>query len=271
MNTISLATYQELTVKVHSLLSQLHIRTEGKPTGRPLSLSVNEAVTLGVYWHTSGRVTKKSVYADFREHIKCSYKTFVVNINKYYLLVLYLISKLLELNREGETHPIKHIDGSIIPVCLKKNAKHHKTMKDYAGWTKSTTDWWYGLKIHMVSDLYRTTLNVAFTPANTDERSVVIDLVKDLEGLFVADAGYVSHKLERDFYVEGKRMLFIQPRANMKKIATQFQLDVYRTRYQIEFNFRDLKMFFGLISSMPRSVVGYFANYFYALLGYLLA
>jgi hypothetical protein len=271
VNTISLATYQELAVKVDSLLSQLHIHTEGKPTGRPLSLSMNEAVTLGLYWHTSGRVTKKSVYSDFRGYLKCSYKTFVVNINKHYLLVMYLLQKLLEMNREGEHHPLKHIDGSIIPVCLKKNAKHHKTMKDYATWTKSKTDWQYGLTLHMVSDLDRIILNVKFTPANIDERSVVIDLVKNLGGLFVVDAGYVSHKLERDFYIEGKRALFIQPRVNMKKLATKIQLAVYQTRFQIEFNFRDLKMFFGLVSSMPRSVVGYFANYFYALVAYLLA
>jgi transposase len=270
VNTLTVATYNELAIKIDSLLSQLHIHKKIQKTGRPAAISFEQAVTLGVYKQVSVRATKKSLYNDFKGSLKCSYKTLVVHINSHTWLIAFLVMKLLEQNRTS-SHPIKHVDGSIIPVCLKKNAKHHKTMSEYAGWTKTSTDWYYGLKLHMVSDLKRKILNVILTPANTDERSVVIDLIKELEGLFIFDAGYVSAKLEQDIFVEGKRMSLIQPRTNMKKLATPFQLAVYQTRFQIEFNFRDLKMFFGLVTSLPRSTKGYFANYFYSLLGYLLS
>ena len=65
--------------------------------------------------------------------------------------------------------------------------------------------------------------------------------------------------------------MLAKPRKNMKKLATQFQNLLYSTRKIIEFNFRSLKMFYGLVTSLPRSVEGYFANYIYSLLAYSLA
>ena len=93
---------------------------------------------------------------------------------------------------------------------------------------------------------------------------------KELDGIFVADAGYISEKLEKEFYKENKRILFSKPRKNMKKVITDFQYHLYNTRVLIELNFRNLKMFYGLITSLPRSIDGYFANYTHSILAYVL-
>ena len=95
-------------------------------------------------------------------------------------------------------------------------------------------------------------------------------LNKDLEGVFVADAAYVSEKLGKEFYRENKRILFAKPRKNIRKIITFWQKKLYDTRMIIKLRFRNLKMFYGLITSLPRSVNGYFANYIYSLLAYAL-
>ncbi len=65
-------------------------------------------------------------------------------------------------------------------------------------------------------------------------------------------------------------MLFAKPRKNMKKLITVWQKKLYDTRMIIELNFKNLKMFYGLITSLPRSINGYFANYLYAILAYAL-
>jgi len=54
----------------------------------------------------------------------------------------------------------------------------------------------------------------------------------------------------------------------MKKVITFFQKKLYDTRMIIELQFRNLKMFYGLITSLPRSINGYFANYIYSILAY---
>ncbi|MBI3442601.1 MAG: hypothetical protein HY007_02445 [Candidatus Sungbacteria bacterium] len=56
----------------------------------------------------------------------------------------------------------------------------------------------------------------------------------------------------------------------MGKLITAFQYHLYNTRMLIELNFRNLKMFYGLVTSLPRSIDGYLANYFYSILAYAL-
>ena len=92
----------------------------------------------------------------------------------------------------------------------------------------------------------------------------------DLRGIFVADAGYISKDLEKEFYIENKRILFAKPKANMEKLITDWQNALYETRMLIEINFRNLKMFHNLITSLPRSIDGYLGNYVYSLLAYVL-
>lgn len=90
----------------------------------------------------------------------------------------------------------------------------------------------------------------------------------DLTGILVADAGYVSKQLEQDMHIEGKRWLFTRPYKTMKRLAALWQIELYKGRFRIEFDFRQLKLFFGLVTSLPRSITGYFANYLTAILAF---
>lgn len=239
-------------------------------TGRKLAIPIIDILSLALYKQKQSMATKKAVWDEFKNHYGCSYKTFVVNFNRWYFLALTIIILLLKLNRQN-AHPVKHIDSTSIPVCLFKNAHSHKTMKQFAEFAKTSKGVFYGLKLHIISDLKRKLLSVKFTGAKTDDRDVVIEMSEGLTGIFIADAGYVRKKLEQEFYQENKRILFVKPRVNMKKIMTWWQEKLYRTRMLIELNFRTLKMFYGLITSLPRSADGYLANYTYALLAYQIA
>ena len=143
-------------------------------------------------------------------------------------------------------------------------------MNGIASWERSAKGWYYGLKMLITADLERNMLAVRFASANSDERQIFKRMNKDMLGIFIADAGFLSKNLEREFHIEHKHVLFTKPRANMKKIITSFQKSLYDTRMQIELNFRNLKMFHNLETSLPRSLDGYLANYTYSLLAYVL-
>lgn len=63
----------------------------------------------------------------------------------------------------------------------------------------------------------------------------------------------------------------IKPRKTMKKLCAKWQAKLYNSRFAIEFDFRSLKLFHGLITSLPRSINGYIANYLNAILAFVLA
>ena len=143
-------------------------------------------------------------------------------------------------------------------------------MKIVSSWGHSGKGLYYGLKLHLTSDLKRRILSISFTSGNVGDRSQFMKLNKDLEGIFIADAGYVSEDLEKEFYQENKRILFTKPRKNMKKVITFFQKKLYDTRMTIELNFRNLKMLYNLVSSFPRAINGYLANYIHSIVAYAL-
>ena len=225
--------------------------------------------SLALYQHQSTRATKKSVYDDFKEVINCSYKTLVVSMNAAAVSCLRLLCLLMRLGKKY-SHPVKYTDATDIPVCLKKNADSHQTMSPFAELGRSSKGWFYGIKMTITRDADGKLLGVRFTRANKNDRDIFREINRDIYGIIIADAGYVSKQLEQDMNIEHKRWLLIRPYKTMKKLITKWQEDLYRGRFQIEFDFRSLKMFHGLVTSLPRSINGYLANYIHALTSFVL-
>jgi hypothetical protein len=258
--------YNDILTKVKFFYKQLKLKTS-QSIGRPLAVKDEETIAMSLFKQTNGIRTKKSIWKIF--NLKCSYKTLVVNMNRLAIYCLLILKSILLWN-EQHSHTVKHTDSTDIPVCLNKNAKHHKTMSNLASWGHSGKGFYYGLKMTITTDLRRQMLGVRFSSGNANDREIFKKINKDMEGIFVVDAGYISKDLEKDFYIENKRILFAKPKANMKRLMTDWQNALYQTRMLIELNFRNLKMFYNLETSLPRSVDGYLGNYVYSLLAYVL-
>jgi len=263
---MKLLIFKKLKAVVSQLCHRFRLVKETSTTGRPKKISQIDALTLSLYQHQSTRATKKSLYEDFRDDLNCSYKTLVVSINASAVLCLRLLFIIMRLGRKHQ-QLVKYTD---IPVCLKKNADSHKTMRAFSEIARSTKGWFYGIKLTITRDADGRLLAILFTKPNDNDREICKTINKDIYGIIIMDAGYVSKELEQDMNIEGKRWLFIRPYKTMKKLMTKWQGNLYRGRFQIEFDFRSLKMFHGLVTSLPRSINGYFANYIHALTSFVL-
>lgn len=261
----SIQLYNVLEQVVGRLYTQLKLNTQEKNKGRKLALSIVKNIAMAVFKQFCGIPTIKSVFKIFRP--KCSYKTLVVNINRFAKQAMLILAAIMKINQQ-HSHVIKHTDSTEVPVCLPKNGYRHKTMQGFAKWGKSSKGWFFGLKMHITTDLKRKLLAVKFSPGNTADSKVFMELNKGINGIFVADGAYLSKELSEEIHRLGKGFLFAKPRKNMKKIITDFQFHLYNTRMLIEINFRNLKAFHNLITSLPKSVNGYFANYIYSILAY---
>lgn len=264
------AIFKQLQAVVTQIAYQFRlVKNEMSTNGRPRKINPIDAASLALYQHQSTRATKKSVYDDFKHSLKCSYKTLVVSMNAATGLCMKILFLIMRWGRKHQ-HLIKYTDATDIPVCLKKNADSHRTMADLAELGRSTKGWFYGIKLTITRDKDGKLLAVLFTRANRNDRDICRTINKDIYGTIVLDAGYVSKRLEQDMYIENKRWLLIRPYKTMKKLMTKDQEELYKGRFQIEFDFRDLKLFHGLITSLPRSINGYLANYIHALTSFVL-
>lgn len=205
-----------------------------------------------------------------KKSLRCSYKTLVVSMNASAGLAQQILFLLMNVFR-NVSHPIKYTDATDLPVCLRKNADTHKTMAGLVGFGHSAKGWYYGLKLTITRDHDGRLLGLRFSHPLMNDRDIFRSINKNLLGILVADAGYVSKTLETEMHIEQKRIVLIRPYKTMKRLATLWQLAIYKGRFAIEFDFRCLKLFHGLVTSMPRSVNGYLANYVHALLSFMIA
>lgn len=267
---MKLTIYDNLKRSITHIVKIFNLNVSAAPTGRPRKIAIIDTLTLALYQHASTRATKRSVYEDFKTVLRCSYKTLVVSMNAAALLTAKILVFLMR-GFSKEAHLVKYTDATDIPVCLKKNGDDHRTMAAFAGLGHSSKGWYYGIKMTMTRDADGRLLGLRFNHPLDNDREIFRDINKNIMGILVADAGYVKKELERDMTIENKRILLVRPYKSMKRLATFWQLAVYKGRFQIEFDFRVLKLFHGLVTSIPRSVNGYLANYLHALLSFVLA
>lgn len=268
MINTAIKVYNTLRNKVTEIYYALKLQKHEHIKGRKNLIHNIDALTLGLWKQSQGITTKKSLFEIIAP--KCSYKTLVVSINRCLGLLKKVIGFLLAVNRKN-CHIVKHTDSSDLPVCSNRKARNHRTMNGLASWSKSSKGWFYGLKIHLSVDLNGRIVGLYFTTGNASDREILKIMNNDLKGIFVADAGYVSEKLEREFLIENERMLLTCTRSNMKKIATFDDIELLKTRMRIEDNFGNLKQFHNLVSTVCRSVLGYLTNYASSVCAYMIA
>ena len=89
----------------------------------------------------------------------------------------------------GTDTGISFIDATCLNVCHNRRIGSHRVFKGVAARGKTSVDWFYGLKLHLVVNECGELLNITVTPGNTDDRKPVLDLLKGLSGRIFADRG----------------------------------------------------------------------------------
>ena len=256
---------------IDDLIALLKLKTT-KP-GRPNSLSLSDIAMISLLksryaiknWKALYRLLQDKYSQDFTLP---KYKNFVVTMNKYSWVLLVLINILLQINT-AKSGVIKIVDSTPLPVCKNIRIPYHKVLKDFATRSKGTMGWFYGLKLHAVCDTKGNLIAIKFTTANYGDRKYldeVLDFIKD--SIIIADAGYISNKLAQKAFKRGNRLLTCG-RKNSKKIATIDDIRVLNKRNRIEVMFSVLKERLNIVTSLPRSVLGYLAHYIHVIFGYL--
>lgn len=241
--------------------------------GRPREISLSEAATICLIKSAYSIQPLKQLYDLLRDRFSTefklpTYKNFVETMNSYTPSLLVLIHILLSMQNK-KAGVIKIVDSTSLPVCKNLRIPTHKVMKRIATRSKTTTGWFYGMKLHALSDENGNLLQLRFTTASVDDRKILDEFLDFLvNSLIIADAGYLSPRLEE----KAKRrnnLILTGTRKNMKKLATWLHIHLLNMRVRIEHLFSVLKERYGLVTSLPRSEFGYFAHYIRVLFGYL--
>jgi len=97
--------------------------------------------------------------------------------------------------RCGDCTGISFVDATTLSVCHNLRIPQHKVCADCAERGKSSMDWFYGFKLHLVINECGELLGCYLTPGNVDDRVPVPRMVAELWGKLFGDRGYISQAL----------------------------------------------------------------------------
>ena len=115
------------------------------------------------------------------------------------------------------------IDSTPLAVCHSRRIGRHQVFSGLAERGKSGMGWFHGFKLHLIVNDQGDLLAVHLTPANTDDRKPVPQMIKELWGKLVGDRGDLSTAFFEQPFARGlQRMAADRPlpitpiRKNMK-------------------------------------------------------
>ncbi|MBU3924326.1 IS982 family transposase [Patescibacteria group bacterium] len=247
---------------------------QNQPPIKKHNLSLAELTSLAIFRFFTGHGNWK----DFYRHIKTyhrqdflnlpNYQNFLEAINKLSVLASIMLQGFMNIfNKISGENGLKFADSTKLKVCEIKREFSHKVCFGLASKSKSSMGWFYGFRLHIICNELMQILKLKITTGTGDERKTLEIMWNDIFGMIIADAGYVSRKLEKKALSSGKFFL-TGVRANMRKIMTETQHQFLRLRQLVETVFSVLKLRMGLETSLPRSPLGYFAHYIWCLTAY---
>jgi hypothetical protein len=134
---------------------------------------------------------------------------------------------------------------------------------------KTSVDWFFGFKLHLVVNDQGDLLNIMLTPGNTDDRKPVPDWLKALFGKVFADRGYGSQALFEQLLRTCGIELFAKPKRNMKpRLMRLTDKLLARKRAIIESVIDQLKNISQIEHSRHRSPVNFCVNVLCGLMAY---
>jgi len=239
-------------------------------TTRESKLSLSEILTMAIFFHSSGYRTFKHYYLylvlpqlkPFFPNI-VSYKQFN-KMMKQLVLPLYVLQKSLSGRSEGGAF----IDSTILSVCHICRASGHKVFKNIAKKRKSTTGWFFGMKLHLVVNHRAEIIEWMLTTGNVDDRNPVPSMAQGLFGKLYGDRGYISKSLFERLYEQGVQLI-TRLKSNMKNMLMDtFDKMVLYKRGIIECVNNRLKLGCQIEHHRHRSTVNFMTNLISGLVAY---
>jgi hypothetical protein len=248
-----------------------HLLPDGKRhRQRQSRMHLSEIMTILILFHASNYRTFKHFYLDHVCKHLCgefpqllSYNRFVERIPQAFAaLVCYLNTRMAPCGG------ISFIDSTALRVCHNLRISIHRTMASLAQRGKTSTGWFFGFKLHLITNDRGELLNVCFTAGNVDDRKPVEALAQNLFGKLFGDKGYISKKLFERLFLRGVRLI-TRLKGNMKNgLMPLMDKLLLRKRAIIETIIDQLKNISQIEHSRHRSVVNYFADIVTGLIAY---
>ena len=243
----------------------------GKNRQRKTQMCMSEMMTIVVHFHQKRYRDFKTYYTDHvAETLKAEFPTLLSYSRFIQLMPRILLALCAYLQHcYGHCRGIAFIDSTALAVCHNRRIHQHRVFEGVAERGKTSVDWFFGFKLHLVVNDCGEILSCCVTPGNTDDRRPVPKLVQQLFGKLFGDKGYLSKPLADQLMEDHALELVTKVRSNMKaKVMDELDKFFLRKRAIIETINDQLKNISQIEHTRHRSLVGFMINLLAGLIAY---
>jgi hypothetical protein len=243
---------------------------ETRQRHRASTLSLSEVMTIIVLFHQSNYRNFKSFYTEHVfKHLLWAFPR-LVSYNRFVELMPSALVPLCGYlqSRKGNCSGISFIDSTSLKVCHNRRIHSHQVFAGCARRGKTSVDWFFGFKLHLVTNDCGELLSLRLTPGNVDDRRPVPELVKGLCGKLFGDKGYISQTLFEMLFEQDVQLVTRLWRKMKNRLVSMFDKIMLRKRAIIESVMDQLKNISQIEHSRHRSVANFFVNLVAGLIAY---
>jgi len=243
---------------------------ETRQRHRSSTLCLSEVMTILVLFHQSSYRNFKSFYT---EHVMQHLVWAFPRLTSYNRFVELMPSALVPLcgylqSRKGRCSGISFVDSTSLKVCHNRRIHSHRVFSGCARRGKSSVDWFFGFKLHLVTNDCGELLSLRLTPGNVDDRRPVPEIVKGLFGKLFGDKGYISQTLFETLFEQDVQLVTKLKQRMKNRLMLIFDKIMLRKRAIIESVTDQLKNISQIEHSRHRSVSNFFVNLVAGLVAY---
>ena len=251
-----------------------HLLSNTKNRNKPSKLSLSEVMTIQVLFHISGFRNFKTFY---KGYVCAHLNTWFPDLVSYNRMVelcsesLVPLAIYLKSRATGKCTGISFIDSTPLRVCHNRRIHSHKVFNGLAQRGQCSIGWFYGFKLHLVTNDMGHVVDFMLTPGNVDDRKPlkIERFIKNLWGKLFGDKGYIGKDLFKNLFFNGIHLV-TKLKRNMKSSSITPIMDaiLLRKRAISETIIDQLKNIFQVEHSRHRSPKNFLTNLFSALIAY---
>lgn len=244
-----------------------------KKRRRPGQLRVSEVMTILIHFHQSHYRDFKAYYTGYVCKHLCSEFPNLVCYERFVALIPSVLGPLMAYLRTlyGPCTGISFVDSTSLAVCDNHRIHNNKVFVGFAQRGKTSMGWFYGIKLHIVTNDCGELLACQLTPGNVDDRVPVPMFAQHLFGKLFADKGYISQALFELLFNTFGIQLITGLRKNMQnRLILLHDKILLRKRAIIESVIDQLKNISQIEHTRHRSPTNFFVNIIAGLIAYCL-
>ena len=240
-----------------------------KKRNRECKMSLSEIITILIAFHQSGMACFKYFYLELMRNYRNLFN-YLVHYDRFVALIKLAFPALVCLLKTLECTVTEYlfIDATPMAVCHNLREKRHKVFKGLAKKGKTSTGWFFGFKLHFIFNTHGEIVRMQITGGNVNDRSPVMDLMRDISAKLIGDKGYISKKLSAELFEQKATLI-----TKIKKKMKNYLMDItdkmmLMPRSFVETIFSSIKLLGTLINHRHRSPINAFTHLFAGLINY---